>query len=120
LRGLRADPVPLSLGQRLLRIPRGARPAHGRRATAVALVAGLGLASATAIVAIALLAPAPQTREPTLEAQDRAVAEFAVAMTYLRHSVAIAENESTAAVRGALAADARAARRPRSEPSNGE
>lgn len=119
LQRLPSDPVPSSLRQRLLRIPRGARPAHAPRSRTVALVTGLGLAAAAAIAAIVLLLPAPTTRDTASAKQDQAVAEFGVAMTYLRHSVSVAGSESTEAVRGALA-DGGSARGPRPEPNNGD
>jgi hypothetical protein len=119
LRRLRAEPVPSSLWHRLLRVPRVARPAHAPRSRTVALVTGLGLAVAAAIAAIVLLLPAPTPRETASAKHDQAVAQFGVAMTYLRHSVSVAGGESTEAVRAALA-DAGSARGPGPEPSNGD
>jgi hypothetical protein len=116
---LGAEPVPSSLWQRLLRIPHNARPAHALRSRTVALVTGIALAAAAAIAAIVLLVPAPTTRDAASAKHDHAVAEFGVAMTYLRHSVSVAGGESTEAVRAALA-DAGSARGPGPEPSNGD
>jgi hypothetical protein len=103
----------------LLRIPQGAQRTAPRRTRRFAL-AGIGLAAAAiaAIAAIALFPPTPR-RDATRQAHEQAVEEFGVAMAYLRQSVTVASDQSASAVRGALAADGRAAQ-DRSEPGNGD
>jgi hypothetical protein len=118
LRRLRAEPVPPSLWLRLLRMPRGARPATAWRPRRIA-VAGIGLAvAAVAAVAVFALLSTARRQDATRESQEQAVAEFSVAMAYLRRSVTVASDQSASAVRGSLAPD-RAAQ-DGSQPSNGD
>jgi hypothetical protein len=124
LRRLGRSPVPPSLWRRLLRVPRAAARPKPRRAAGVVAAAGLGLAAA-AIAAVAIFLEPVQTPPPAAaDARAAAVADFAIAMTYLQRSATLANSEMGAAVRSglrdALAVGRGATRNEQPEPSNGD
>jgi hypothetical protein len=95
LEQLRTTAVPRGLLRKLLGIPAASaarRPVgHGGRLVA----ASVGVVVAAA--AIALLLP-PNPPQPSVDEQARAVADFELAMSYLRESTEIANSEVTAAL----------------------
>lgn len=115
-------PVPPSLWRRLLQIPRASRRAEPMRPAGIVAV-GLGLAAASIVAVTIFLGPARTPPPAPPDERTAALADFAVAMTYLQRSATRADAEMTAAVRsglqGALAVS-RKAMREQPEPSNGD
>jgi anti-sigma factor RsiW len=96
---LRAGPVPRSFSLRLMRIP---QPARGKRPNRWPLAGALAATLAIAALALGISAlrdRAPKTSAATEERRAEAVADFAIAMTYLQRSAALARTEVGAAVR---------------------
>jgi hypothetical protein len=109
---------PSGLLARLWRIPRGTEARRWRPRLAAAALA----AAALVALGLALLLRRPPVTPPDPEARAKAIAEFAVAMTYLRRSTVIAQDEVTSAVRGSMreAITREAARNRRRDAKNGD
>jgi hypothetical protein len=120
LHRLGKHPVPSSQWRRLLRIPRDSRRAGTRRSPRILVAAAMGLAAAAALTLAVLLEPARAPLLPPPDERAAAVADFAVAMTYLRRSAAIADAEMRSGLRDALAVGRHAVRDEQPEPSNGD
>jgi hypothetical protein len=119
LKRLARAPVPPSQRRRLLRIPSASPRAQSRRVRGLVPAAAL-VGAAVAAIALTALLETPRTPPvASPEAQAQAVADFAVAMSYLRRSAEIASTDVTTAVRGALPGGRDTARDNERKP-NGE
>lgn len=121
LRRLGHLPPPPGLLARLWRIPHDPS-AREARAWRPRLAAAVLAAAALIALGLALLLHRPPAPSPAPEARAQAVAEFAVAMTYLRRSTVIAQDEVTSAVRGSMreAITREAARSRKRDAKNGD